>query len=36
MIELIEQNVDMVIPAAMKNPYFIRQVNRTRQVLYAA
>ncbi|MCK4658451.1 MAG: nucleotidyltransferase domain-containing protein [Phycisphaerae bacterium] len=33
---LLGRSVDMVMPAAMKNPYFIRQVNRTRQVLYAA
>lgn len=28
--------VDLVMPAAMRNPYFIREVNRTREVLYAA
>ncbi len=28
--------VDLVMPQAMKNPYFIREVNRTRRLLYAA
>ena len=27
--------VDLVIPGAMRNPYFIREANRTRKVLYA-
>ncbi len=33
---LLGKAVDLVMPAAMKNPYFIREVNRTRRVLYAA
>ena len=28
--------VDLVMPQAMKNPYFIQEVNRTRTLLYAA
>ena len=28
--------VDLVMPGAMKNPYFVREVNRTRRPLYAA
>ncbi len=28
--------VDLVMPQAMTNPYFIREVNRTRRLLYAA
>jgi len=34
--ELLGRTVDLVMPKAMKNPYFIREVNRTRRVLYAA
>ena len=34
--ELLERTVDLVMPKAMKNPYFVREVNRTRRVLYAA
>ncbi len=30
------RNVDLVMPAAMRNPYFVREVNRTRKVFYAA
>ena len=33
---LLGRSVDLVMPKAMKNPYFIREVNRTRRVLYAA
>ena len=28
--------VDLVMPQAMKNPYFIQEVNRTRRLVYAA
>jgi len=28
--------VDLVISSAMKNPYFIREANRTRRLLYGA
>jgi hypothetical protein len=34
--ELLGRKVDLVVRSAMRNPYFIREVNRTRQVLYAA
>ena len=34
--QLLGRKVDLVMPAAMRNPYFIREVNRTRVVLYAA
>ena len=33
---LLGRTVDLVMPNAMRNPYFIREVNRTRRVLYAA
>lgn len=33
---LLNRTVDLVMPKAMRNPYFIREVNRTRRVLYAA
>ena len=33
---LLGTRVDLVMPKAMKSPYFIREVNRTRQLLYAA
>jgi predicted nucleotidyltransferase len=33
---LLGRNVDLVMASALKNPYFIREVNRTRQLLYAA
>lgn len=29
------RNVDLVMPGAMRNPYFIREVNRTRKLIYA-
>jgi predicted nucleotidyltransferase len=34
--ELMGRSVDLVMISALKNPYFIREVNRTRQLLYAA
>ena len=34
--KLLGRKVDLVMPSAMKNPYFIREVNRTRSPLYAA
>jgi len=33
---LLGRSVDLVMPGAMKNPYFIREVNRTRRKVYAA
>ena len=33
---LLERQVDLVDATAMRNPYFIAQVNRSREPLYAA
>ncbi|MBI2318650.1 MAG: nucleotidyltransferase domain-containing protein [Betaproteobacteria bacterium] len=33
---LFGRNVDLVMVGAMKNPYFIESVNKTRQPVYAA
>jgi hypothetical protein len=33
---LLGYPVDLVMSSAMKNPYFIREANRTRTVLYGA
>ena len=33
---LLGRKVDLVMPGAMRNPYFIREANQTRRVLYAA
>jgi predicted nucleotidyltransferase len=33
---LLCRSVDLVMISALRNPYFIREVNRTRQLLYAA
>jgi len=33
---LLGRSVDLVMPGAMRNPYFIREVNRTRRLLYAS
>jgi uncharacterized protein len=33
---LLERPVDLVFGTSLKNPYFIREVNRTRKTLYAA
>jgi uncharacterized protein len=32
--ELFGYRVDLVMSSAMKNPYFIREANRTRRLLY--
>ena len=34
--ELFQRPVDLVMTCAIKNPYFLKSVNRTRVVLYAA
>ncbi len=34
--ELFHRNVDLVDATAMRNPYFIESVNRSRKLLYAA
>jgi predicted nucleotidyltransferase len=33
---LFDRHVDLVMPGAIKNPYFLESVNRNREVLYAA
>jgi predicted nucleotidyltransferase len=33
---LFGRGVDLVMIGALENPYFIREVNRTRQLIYAA
>ncbi len=33
---LFSRKVDLVTPKAIRNPYFLRAVNRTRRMLYAA
>jgi predicted nucleotidyltransferase len=34
--DLFDRHVDLVMPGAIKNPYFIESINRNRKVLYAA
>ena len=34
--ELFDRQVDLVMTGAIKNPYFLKSVNRSRTVLYAA
>jgi len=34
--ELFHRNVDLVDAQAVRNPYFIESINRSRQLLYAA
>jgi hypothetical protein len=34
--QLVGYPVDLVMSSAMKNPYFIREANRTRRLLYGA
>jgi len=34
--KLFGRKVDLVMPAAIRNPYFLKAVNRQRAVLYAA
>jgi hypothetical protein len=33
---LLGRDVDLVMTGAIKNPYFLQEINRKRQVLYAA
>jgi predicted nucleotidyltransferase len=33
---LFARKVDLVMPSAIRNPYFLKAVNQQRQVLYAA
>ncbi len=34
--ELFSCSVDLVMPKAIKNPYFLESINKNREVLYAA
>jgi len=34
--ELFQRKIDLVQPTAMRNPYFIRRVNESRTLIYAA
>jgi len=34
--ELFNRHVDLVMPKAIKNPYFLESINQSREVLYAA
>ena len=34
--QLFGRKVDLVMPGAIRNPYFLKAVNQQRQVLYAA
>jgi predicted nucleotidyltransferase len=34
--ELFHRHIDLVMPGAIKNPYFLESVNKNRKVLYAA
>ena len=34
--DLFDRRVDLLMPGAVKNPYFLEAINKTRRVLYAA
>ncbi len=34
--KLFDRHVDLVMPRAIKNPYFLEAINKARKVLYAA
>jgi hypothetical protein len=34
--ELLRRDVDLVTPKAVTNPYFLRAINESRRMLYAA
>lgn len=34
--ELFDRKVDLVTEKSLKNPYFIEEINRTKQLIYAA
>ena len=34
--ELFQKPIDLVVPSAVKNPYFLKEIGRTRTLLYAA
>ena len=34
--ELFQKPIDLVVPSAIKHPYFLKEIGRTRTLLYAA
>ncbi len=34
--DLFSRHVDLVMPRAIKNPYFLESINKSREVIYAA
>lgn len=34
--DLFKRSIDLVMPTAIKNPYFLQSINQHREVLYAA
>jgi len=34
--DLFNRHVDLVMPRAIKNPYFLESINKSREVIYAA
>jgi predicted nucleotidyltransferase len=34
--DLFNRHVDLVMPRAIKNPYFLESINKSREVVYAA
>jgi len=34
--DLFSRHVDLVMPRAIKNPYFLESINKSRKVIYAA
>ena len=34
--DLFKRHVDLVMPRAIKNPYFLESINKSRKVIYAA
>jgi len=34
--KLFDRHIDLVMPRAIKNPYFLESINKARKVLYAA
>ena len=34
--KLFDRHIDLVMPRAIKNPYFLESINRARKVLYAS
>jgi predicted nucleotidyltransferase len=34
--DLFKRHIDLVMPRAIKNPYFLESINKSREVIYAA